>query len=347
MALIDYSLRPVPIGSLLLPLSVQPENALMFDDAMTRRSFVRGTVAGGAALGLGLNVRSVGAAVSGRPEAGKIGDFKISLAEWSLNKALFGKKIDNLDFPKIAREDYGIDGVEFVNQFFKDKAHDTAYLKELKKRADDHGVTCVLIMIDLDHKFDMSAKDKAVRTMAVERHKEWVDAAAALGCHSIRINTGEHYSASDVGAIAESCGALTDYGDANKINIICENHGGPSSDPDALVALMKAVGKDRFGTLPDFGNFPKNRQERYTIDVYDAIARMMPYAKGVSAKSYKFDAQGKETTLDFARIMKIVTDAGYHGWVGIEYEGDKLSEPEGIKATKRLLESLRGSTYTP
>lgn len=329
----------------------------MVDAMMNRRSFVRGTLVGSTALGLGFGLnRAALAAESGKPDAGKIGDFKISLAEWSINKALFnskvaekefGRAITNLDFPKIAREEFGIDGIEFVNQFFRDKAHDTAYLKDLKKRADDHGVTCVLIMIDLDRKFDMSAKEKPVRDMAVERHKEWVDAAAALGCHSIRINTGEHYSASDVAAIADSCGALTEYGDANKINIICENHGGPSSDPDALIPLMKAVGKDRFGTLPDFGNFQKNRQGRYTLDIYDAIARMMPYAKGVSAKSYNFSPDGKEAELDFARIMKIVTDAGYHGYVGIEYEGSKLSEPDGIKATKRLLESLRGAMYTP
>src|SRR5262249_61927376 len=121
---------------------------------------------------------------------------------------------------------------------------------------------------------------------------------------------------------------LTEYGEANKINIICENHGGPSSDPGALIPLMKAVGKDRFGTLPDFGNFQKNRQGRYTLDIYDAIARMMPYAKGVSAKSYSFSPDGTEKTLDFARIMKIVSDAGYHGYVGIEYEGDRLSEPD-------------------
>jgi sugar phosphate isomerase/epimerase len=111
---------------------------------------------------------------------------------------------------------------------------------------------------------------------------------------------------------------------------------------------MKAVNKPNFGTLPDFGNLPtQGRNGPYTIDIYDAIARMMPYAKGVSAKSYDFDASGKETKLDYARILKIVTDAGYHGFVGIEYEGDRLSEPEGIQATKRLLESLRGSTYQP
>jgi sugar phosphate isomerase/epimerase len=310
---------------------------------VSRRLFLEGTVAGGALLAMGSRA-ALAADESGKPAAGKIGDFKISLAEWSLHKALFGKQIDNLDFPKIAREDYGIEGVEFVNQFFKDKAHDSAYLTDLKKRANDVGVTCVLIMIDGEG--DMSAPDAESRKKAVSNHEKWVDAAAALGCHAIRINTGGHYSPTSVGAIAESCGMLTDYGVKNGISIICENHGGPSSNPDALIAVMKAVGKPAFGTLPDFGNFP-HKDGQYTIDVYDAIARMMPYAKGVSAKSYDFDSSGKETRLDYARIMKIVTDAGYRGFVGIEYEGGRLGEPEGIRATKKLLESLRGSTYQP
>lgn len=310
---------------------------------LSRRSFLQGTLAAGSALGLGLKA-ALADSVAGKPSAGKTGDFKISLAEWSLHKALFAKQITNLDFPRIAREDYGISGAEFVNQFFKDKAHDSTYLKDLKKRADDNGVTCVLIMIDGEG--DLSAKDKANRDKAVENHKKWVDAAAALGCHSIRINTGEHYSPADVEDVAEACGRLTDYGAQHKINIICENHGGPSSNPDALVALMKKVNNEHFGTLPDFGNFPK-QGGKYSIDIYDAIARMMPYAKGVSAKSYDFGADGRETSLDYARIMKIVTDAGYHGFVGIEYEGSRLSEPDGIRATKRLLESLRGASYTP
>jgi L-ribulose-5-phosphate 3-epimerase len=315
----------------------------MSESRMNRRLFLEGTVASGALLGIGLRM-ALAADESGKPAAGKIGDFKISLAEWSLHKALFSKKIDNLDFPKIAREEYGIEGVEFVNQFFKDKAHDSVYLKDLKKRANDVGVTCVLIMIDGEG--DMSAPDAEHRKKAVTNHEKWVDAAAALGCHAIRINTGEHYSPDHVGAIAASCGMLTDYGVKNGISVICENHGGPSSNPDAMVALMKAVGKPGFGTLPDFGNFHQ-KEGKYTIDVYDAIARMMPYAKGVSAKSYDFDESGKEKKLDFARIMKIVTDAGYHGFVGIEYEGGRLGEPEGIRATKKLLESLRGSTYQP
>jgi sugar phosphate isomerase/epimerase len=161
------------------------------------------------------------------------------------------------------------------------------------------------------------------------------------------VNTGSNYSATKTDPAAEACGALAAYGTEHNINIICENHGGPSSDPDALIALIKAVNSARFGTLPDFGNFPKDKQGRYTIDIYDAIARMMPYAKGVSAKSYDFDASGRETALDYARILKIVTDAGYHGRVGIEYEGSRLGEPEGIRATKALLESLRGADYTP
>jgi L-ribulose-5-phosphate 3-epimerase len=319
----------------------------MSEASMSRRLFLETTVASGALLSMGTSL-ALAADPTGKPEAGKIGDFKISLAEWSLHKALFAHKINNLDFPKIAREEYGIEGVEFVNQFFKDKAHDSAYLKDLKTRANDVGVTCVLIMIDLDRgEGDLSAEQQDMRLKAVEKHKQWVDAAASLGCHAIRVNTGNHYSPTNVGSVAEACGLLADYGAKNGISVICENHGGPSSNPDALLALMKAVDKPTFGTLPDFGNFPQDAKGNYTIDVYEAIARMMPYAKGVSAKSYDFDESGKETKLDYARIMKIVTDAGYKGFVGIEYEGSRLGEPEGIRATKKLLESLRGSTYQP
>jgi L-ribulose-5-phosphate 3-epimerase len=190
-------------------------------------------------------------------------------------------------------------------------------------------------------------KDEA-RIKAVENHKQWVDAAASLGCHAIRVNTsGKPYTPTDVGPVSEACGLLADYGAKNGIEVIVENHGGPSSNPDALLALMKAVSKPTFGTLPDFGNFPQDAKGKYTIDVYEAIARMMLHAKGVSAKSYDFDESGKETKLDYARILKIVTDAGYKGFVGIEYEGSRLGEPEGIRATKKLLESLRGSMYQP
>lgn len=318
----------------------------MNSPALNRRHFLGTTVAAGAAFGL----RPAWADdTSGKPTPGKVGDFKISLAEWSLHKRLFADRSKttamNLDFPKAAREEFGIEAVEFVNQFFKDKARDDAYLKDLKTRASDVGVTSVLIMVDGEG--DLSAKDAARRSQAVENHKKWVDAAAALGCHSIRVNTGGNYSPTNTSDAADGCGRLVDYAAGHKINVICENHGGPSSNPDALLALIKAVNKPGFGTLPDFGNFAKKKQGGYEIDIYDAIDRMMPYAKGVSAKSYDFGPDGRETLLDYARILKIVTDAGYHGFVGIEYEGGRLSEPEGIKATKALLESVRGSEYKP
>jgi len=316
-------------------------------NSLSRRDWLRATATTGLVLGSGIvrpGALHAQQQVSGKPGPGKIGEFKISLAEWSLHKRLFdsGNAAQmNLDFPKMAKEEFGIDAVEFVNQFFKDHAHDTAYLRDLKKRADDHGVTCVLIMIDREG--DLSATDKAERTKAVENHTKWVDAAVALGCHAIRVNTGNNYSPTSNADVTEGCSALADYGAAHKINIICENHGGPSSDPNSLIPLMKSVNKPNFGTLPDFGNFARNG-DKYAIDVYDAIAQMMPYAKGVSAKSFAFGPDGKETTLDFARILKIVTDSGYHGYVGIEFEGGS-PEPEGIRATKKLLETLRGSEY--
>ena len=233
-----------------------------------------------------------------KPEAAEAADFKISLAEWSLHKALFAKKIDNLDFPKIAREQYGIEGVEFVNQFFKDKAHDSAYLKDLKTRANDHGVTCVLIMIDGEG--DLSAPDKAERDKAVENHKKWVDAAAALGCHSIRVNTGEHYSPTDVGAVAEACSALDRVRRQAQDRRHLREPRRPVEQPRRADRPDEGRGQAELRHPPRLRQLPQGRDGKYKIDIYDAIARMMPYAKGVSAKSYDFDEKGKETTLDYA-----------------------------------------------
>ncbi|MEW4569880.1 sugar phosphate isomerase/epimerase family protein [Tautonia sp. JC769] len=320
----------------------------------SRRDVLRGALVGGAAFGLGLGLRPgrlLAEDLSGAPEAGPIGEFKISLAQWSLHKRYFASGDTaqaNLNFPRDTREEFGIEAVEFVNQFFKDKARDEAYLKELKQRADDQGVECLLIMIDGEG--SLSHQDPEQRTQAVENHKKWVDAAKALGCHSIRVNTGDNYSATEVADAVEGCSALSEYAKSVGLNIICENHGGPSSDPDALIALIKGVGMDNFGTLPDFGNFPTQgprEEHKFAIDVYEAIARLMPFAKGVSAKSFDFDDEGHEIFLDYPRIMKIVTDAGYNGYVGIEYEGGRLSEPEGILATRDLLASLSGAKYAP
>ena len=261
--------------------------------------------------------------------------YKISLAQWSLHKPLFAKEIDNLDFAKVSKERFGIDGVEYVNQFFKDKAKDAKYLEEMKKRTSDLGVTNVLIMIDGEG--GLGNSDAAKRTPAVENHYKWVDAAKYLGCHSIRVNaeTDKPYEEGSKLA-ADGLRRLSEYAKPLGINVIVENHGGLSSNGKWLSETIRATGMDNCGTLPDFGNF-------YDYDRYQGVTDLMPLAKAVSAKSYDFDEQGNESKIDFAKMMKIVLDAGYRGWVGIEYEGSRLSPDDGIKATKKLLEKIRDS----
>jgi sugar phosphate isomerase/epimerase len=260
-------------------------------------------------------------------------NFKISLAEWSLHRALFGKQLDNLDFPRVAREDFGIEAVEYVNQFFKDKARDEKYLTALKQRCRDHGVTSLLIMCDGEG--HLGDPDMARRKAAVENHHRWVDAAKFLGCHSIRVNAHSEGSYDEqLERAADGLAQLTEYGEKNRIGVIVENHGGLSSNGQWLSAVMKRVNNPWCGTLPDFGNF-----ENY--DRYQGVRELMPFAKGVSAKSHDFDEQGNETQTDYFKMMKIVFDAGYAGFVGVEYEGSKLSEPDGIRATKKLLDRVR------
>ncbi len=259
--------------------------------------------------------------------------FKISVAEWSLHRELFGKKLDHLDFIKVAKQDYGIDAVEYVNQFFADKANDKNYLTEMKNRAHDLGVTSVLIMID--NEGHLGDADEAKRRKAVENHYKWVEAAKFLGCHSIRVNarsTGSYEEQLD--RAADGLRQLSEFGEKHEIGVIVENHGGLSSNGKWLTAVIKKADNKWCGTLPDFGNFQD-------YDRYLGVKEMMPYAKAVSAKSHDFDAQGNETHTDYRKMMQIVLDAGYHGYVGIEYEGGKLSEPEGIRATKKLLERVR------
>ncbi|MFZ4470783.1 MAG: sugar phosphate isomerase/epimerase family protein, partial [Pirellula sp.] len=255
--------------------------------------------------------------------------------QWSLHKPLFEKKIDNLDFAKVAKEQFGIEAVEYVNQFFKDKAKDAKYLEEMKKRTNDLGVTNVLIMVDGEG--GLGNSDPAKRTSAVENHYKWVDAAKFLGCHSIRVNaeTDKPYEEGSKLA-ADGLRRLSEYAKPLGINVIVENHGGLSSNGKWLAETIRATGMDNCGTLPDFGNF-------YEYDRYEGVTDLMPLAKAVSAKSYDFDDQGNETKIDFQRMMKIVSDAGYHGWVGIEYEGSRLSPEDGITATKKLLEKIRQS----
>ena len=264
--------------------------------------------------------------------------FDISLAEWSLHKTLFGGKLDNLDFAKTAKEQFGIHAVEFVNQFFKDKAKNAEYLADLKKRAGDLGVKLLLIMIDGEGALGDASLAK--RNQAVENHFKWVEAAKALGCHSIRVNAASGGSYEDqVHRAADGLRALTEFAAPHEINVIVENHGGLSSNGEWLASVIKKVDHKRCGTLPDFGNFNLGDGKQY--DRYKGVTELMPFAKAVSAKSHDFNEAGDEIHTDYRKMMKIVLDHGYHGHVGIEYEGGKNGEAEGILATKKLLEKVR------
>lgn len=296
----------------------------------TRREFLQTT--GAVAAGLGLSSLALPTfAAEDKPL------YRISLAEWSLHKSLFGGKMNNLDFPQ-ATKDLGIEAVEWVNQFWKDKARDQKYLAELKQRTADVGVANLLIMIDGEGA--LGDPDEKDRLKAVENHHQWVEAAKFLGCHSIRVNAQSKGSFDETQKLAaDGLRRLSEYGASHDINIIVENHGGLSSNGAWLAGVMKQVDMPNCGTLPDFGNFRVSGDEEY--DRYKGVEELMPFAKAVSAKSHDFDAEGNETHTDYKRMMKIVVDAGYHGFVGIEYEGSKLPEPEGIAATKKLLERVR------
>ncbi|MBM4074794.1 MAG: sugar phosphate isomerase/epimerase [Planctomycetes bacterium] len=265
--------------------------------------------------------------------------FQISLAQWSLHRRFFDDKADPLDFARMAKVEFGIDGIEYVNQFFKDKAKDQSYLNELKKRAGDQGVTSILIMCDGEGA--LGDPDPKMRQTAVENHYKWVEAAKFLGCHSIRVNAKSDGGYRDTILLAaDGLRKLTEFGAKHNIGVIVENHGGISSNGAWLLSVMREVNHPSCGTLPDFGNFQIEGKIWY--DRYKGIEELMPFAKGVSAKSHHFDNQGNEIETDYRKMMSIVLSYGYRGWVGIEYEGSVHSEPDGIKLTKALLEKVRG-----
>lgn len=292
--------------------------------------------------------------------------FKISLAQWSLHRTIFGAqkstdrlrglggdklvetlrnnpeyllrgKLDPLDFAIYARQHFGIDAVEYVNTFYFGRARDHKYLRELKKRAQGEGVTSVLIMCDLEG--DLGHPVKSQRKRAIENHHKWVEAAAFLGCHSIRVNAkSEGTWDQQMQLAADGLNTLAEYAEQYNINVLVENHGGLSSHPDWLTATIRAADHQRVGSLPDFGNFSISDTEQY--DNYKGVSRLMPYAGAVSAKSLDFNSLGEHISFDYLRMMRSVVQAGYQGYVGIEYEGEHMLEDSGIRATKTLLEKV-------
>jgi sugar phosphate isomerase/epimerase len=260
----------------------------------------------------------------------------ISLAQWSLHRSIESGRVRRADFPRVAREEFDIDAIELVNQLME--GHDAESIAALKRQAGDCGVRVLLIMCDDEG--DLSDLDRAARLTAARNHFKWVDAAAALGAAAIRVNTGGEGRPLDAEAVcrcAEACREIIEFAAPRNIAVLIENHGGLSSRVDRILDLMRAVDHPLFGTLPDFGNFPPG------VDRYDAVQQMMPYARAVSAKCLDFDEQsGAETTIDFPRMIAIVRGAGYRGPIGIEYEGERLDEFEGVRRCKALLGRCAG-----
>ncbi len=263
--------------------------------------------------------------------------FEISLAQWSNHRALQAG-LTNLEWISSAREKYSVSAIEFVNVFFKDRACDWPYLGEMKLRALDGGVRMLLIMIDAEGA--LAAEDAGARRAAIEAHRKWMVAASYLGCHSIRVNAAGSGDAAEMQKrAADSLVELAGFGEQYDVNVIVENHGGLSSDGSWLAGVMALADHPRVGTLPDFGNFRLRGDEWY--DRYKGVAELMPYAKAVSAKSHEFDEAGFEVRTDYRKMLEIVVAAGYSGHIGIEYEGSKHSEDEGIRLTRELLLRVR------
>src|SRR5690606_18886065 len=272
--------------------------------------------------------------------------FKLSLAQWSIHRMVFNEGVDPYTFAEKAKE-WGFSGLEYVSALYYKELEAANFSKEAmdafvaKSNAESkkHGLQNVLIMID--GQGDLATADAKKRKEAVENHYKWVDAAAAMGCHAIRVNlSGSNVPEEWVASSVDGLTQLATYGKDKNIEVLVENHGGLSSNGVMLAEVMTKVGMENCGTLPDFGNFCIKRSENgcaEEYDIYKGISELMPHALAVSAKSNDFDAEGNEVRLDYPRILKIVKDAGYTGYIGVEYEGNDLSEEEGIIATRDLL----------
>lgn len=308
---------------------------------MSRRGFLASIAGLGLALPKGLQ--------AGTAPVGP-GAFGVSLAQWSLHRALRAGNLQPVEFPQYAADRFGIHAVEYVNSFYRDVVDKAAFLKELKGRCSDQGVRSLLVMIDGEGA--LGEQETAARQRVVENHYKWIEWAAELGCHSVRVNAGGSADRDSLAtAVAESLRELCEFAEPMGLSILVENHGGFSSDASWLADVMERVALPNCGTLPDFGNFCIRREvdadgRRFCAEEYDryrGVAELMPYAKAVSAKSYAFDASGNETTIDYERMMRLVLEAGYSGFVGIEFEGRELDEDSGIRLTRDLLLRLGGS----
>lgn len=271
-------------------------------------------------------------------------ELQISLAQWSLHRGIENQEVNPADFAQIASKDFGINALEYVASFYKEHTNDESYWQDLNQRAKDLSVKNLLVMVD--NEGDLGDQNDETRKTAVENHYKWINAAKLLNCHSIRVNAfGSRDKTVFKNALIAGLGSLSEYAGKENINILIENHGLFSSEAAFIVDIIKELNMPNLGTLPDFGNWCTSAQWGNTMipcdeiyDRYKGVSEYLPYAKGVSAKSYNFNEQGEDRIIDYHKMLKIVKDSDFEGYIGIEYEGDELSESEGIKTTKALLE---------
>lgn len=305
-----------------------------------RRSFIKQTTLAATALSM--------APLFGNPRVSQNAIPRISLAQWSLNRAFFGKTKDPVDFASIAKTEYDISGVEYVNQFYQEQATDERFWQGMATRAQEAGVQSLIMMVDEKEKLgDLRSKN---RIQAVEDHYKWVHAAKLLGCHSIRVNAFGKGSLEELKtSLTDGLGRLTEYAAKENIHVIIENHGLHTSNAAYMVGVIKAVNNPFLGTLPDFGNWCTSAEwggtktSQQCEEIYDpakGLAEFLPYAKGVSAKSYTLDESGYDTVIDYPKLLQLVKDSGFDGHIGIEFEGEAMEEPEGIRKTKALIETV-------
>ncbi|MGD1944705.1 MAG: sugar phosphate isomerase/epimerase family protein [Croceivirga sp.] len=273
--------------------------------------------------------------------------FKLSLAQWSINKMIREGGVDPYTFAEKAKA-LGFNGLEYVSGLYYPELEAAGFSEEAMKNfvdksnaeAEKHGMENVLIMID--RQGNLAAADTSERNAAVENHYKWVDAAQAMGCHSIRVNlNGSTEQEEWTNASVDGLKKLATYAQSKNINVIVENHGGFSSNGALLANVMTKVAMDNCGTLPDFGNFCMEWAEwpecNDWYDRYKGTTELMPFAKAVSAKSHDFDENGNEINTDYVKMLEIVKNAGYTGYIGVEYEGTEIGEEQGIIATRDLL----------
>ena len=318
-----------------------------------RRTFLKKSVIGATTISLSGVIACTNNTPATMATKKVIPELKISLAQWSLNRAFFANELDAKDFATISKETYGISALEYVATFYKDFARDESFWQDMKRRSDAAATKNLLIMVDDEG--DLGNPNQTERNQAVENHYKWVNAAKMLGCHSIRVNAfGDGQKAIVHGALVDGMGRLCDYAAKEDINILIENHGLFSSDGKFIASVIDGANRPNLGTLPDFGNWclnekwgsTQNNKCNKVYDRYQGMAEFLPYAKGYSAKSYKFEENGDETIIDFYKMLQIAKDGGYDGYIGIEFEGEDMSEPEGIRATKALLEKAWAKVYS-